>query len=170
MSAHKQYGMTLIELMVALAIGAFLMIGAITVFMQSRATFRITESVSRLQENARFALDVLEPDIRMAHYWGLTTTTASIVNRAAATAPNGPGPDTCGNNWTIDLDQAIAGSNNSYGFACAGTAPVETNADTRHVVDHVGTAVGASDVLEPDDRRTHASIVPAGPGRLQRRS
>ena len=37
--------MTLIELMVALAIGAFLMIGAITVFMQSRTTFRVTESL-----------------------------------------------------------------------------------------------------------------------------
>lgn len=130
MKAHKQYGMTLIELMVALAIGAFLMIGAITVFMQSRTTFRITESVSRLQENARFAIDALEPDIRMAHYWGLTTVSANVANRAAPTAANGPGPDTCGNNFTINLDQAVAGNNNSYGFACAGTAPVEVNADT----------------------------------------
>jgi type IV pilus assembly protein PilW len=130
MRAHKQYGMTLIELMVALAIGAFLMIGAITVFMQSRTTFRITESLARMQENARFAIDALEPDIRMAHYWGLTTTTANVVNRAAPTAANGIGIDTCGNNFTINLDQAVAGSNNSYGFACAGTAPVEVNADT----------------------------------------
>ncbi len=122
--------MTLIELLVALAIGAFLMIGAIAVFMQSRATFRIAESLARLQENARFALEVLEPEIRMAHYWGLTTTTASIANRAAPTAANGLGPDSCGNNWTIDLDRAIDGSNNGYGFGCAGTAPVETGADT----------------------------------------
>jgi prepilin-type N-terminal cleavage/methylation domain-containing protein len=130
MRAHKQYGMTLIELMVSLAIGAFLMLGAITVFMQSRTTFRITESVARMQENARFALDVLEPDIRMAHYWGLNTTTSFILNRAGPTAANGPGVDTCGNNWTINFDEAIDGSNNSYGFGCAGTAPVETNADT----------------------------------------
>ncbi|HET7608276.1 MAG TPA: prepilin-type N-terminal cleavage/methylation domain-containing protein, partial [Gammaproteobacteria bacterium] len=53
-------GLTLIELMVALAIGMFLMIGAITVFMQSRTTFRVNESVARLQENARFVLDTLE--------------------------------------------------------------------------------------------------------------
>jgi Tfp pilus assembly protein PilW len=122
--------MTLIELMVALAIGALLMIGAVAVFMQSRTTFRIAESVARLQENARFALDVLEADVRMAHYWGLTTTTTGIVNRAGPSAPNGPGPDTCGHNWTIDLDRAIDGSNNRYGFRCAGTAPVETDADT----------------------------------------
>jgi type IV pilus assembly protein PilW len=130
MHASAQRGMTLIELMVGLAIGAFLMIGAIATFMQSRTTFRIAESVARLQENARFALDVLEREIRMAHYWGLTTATASIVNRAAPTAANGLGPDTCGNNWTIDLDRAIDGSNNSYGFRCAGTPPVETAADT----------------------------------------
>jgi prepilin-type N-terminal cleavage/methylation domain-containing protein len=130
MKPHKQYGMTLIELMVALAIGAFLMIGAITVFVQSRTTFRITESLARLQENARFAIDVLEPEIRMAHYWGLTTLTGNITNRGAPTAGNGPGPDTCGNNWTINLDEAVDGSNNSYGFGCAGTAPVEVNSDT----------------------------------------
>jgi type IV pilus assembly protein PilW len=56
MNPRQQHGMTLIELMVALAIGAFLMIGAISVFVQSRTTFRVTESVSRLQETARFAL------------------------------------------------------------------------------------------------------------------
>ena len=81
--AGSQRGMTLIELMVGLAIGAFLMIGAIATFMQSRTTFRVAESVARLQENARFALDVLEHEIRMAQYWGLTTTTTSIVRRPA---------------------------------------------------------------------------------------
>ena len=134
MKAHKQYGMTLIELMVALAIGAFLMIGAITVFMQSRTTFRVTESVARMQENARFALEVLEPEIRMAQYWGLTTTTSLVRGRAAPTAaPSGiPFQHACGNNWLVNLAEAVDGSNNGYGFAagCAGTAPVETNADT----------------------------------------
>ena len=119
--------MTLIELMVALAIGAFLMLGAMTVFMQSRTTFRVTESLSRMQETGRLAISVLEPDIRMAHYWGLTTLTGNITNRARPNAANGIGVDTCGNNWTINLDEAVDGSNNSYGFACAGFAPVETN-------------------------------------------
>ena len=136
----RQSGMTLIELMVALAIGSFLMIGAMTVFMQSRTTFRITESVSRLQETARFALDAIEPDIRMAQYWGLTTRGSAIVGSALSTAPPGMGPATCGNNWTINLLQAVQGSNNGYTWACAGTAPVETNSDTlivRHVTDDI---------------------------------
>jgi type IV pilus assembly protein PilW len=122
--------MTLIELMLALAIGAFLMIGAMTVFMQCRATFRVTESVSRLQENARFALEVIEPQIRMARFWGTAANAASIANRGGPRAADGPGPDACGRNWTIDLERAVESSNNSYRFACAGQAPVETAADT----------------------------------------
>jgi type IV pilus assembly protein PilW len=111
-------GVTLIELMVALAIGGFLMIGAVTVFMQARQTFRLTDSIARLQETGRFALEVLEPEIRMAHYWGLTTQTAAIEGRAGPTDGNGPGPDACGTNWTIDFNKAVEASNNGYAWAC----------------------------------------------------
>jgi len=168
MKAHKQYGMTLIELMVSLAIGAFLMIGAITVFMQSRTTFRITESVARLQENARFAIDALEPDIRMAHYWGLTNVSANVANRAGPTGPNGPGPDTCGNNFTINLDQAVAGNNNSYAFGgCLGFAPVEVNADTlvvRRVSEDVAPLpLTANTLYIQSIRGTGNSLIFAGP-------
>jgi prepilin-type N-terminal cleavage/methylation domain-containing protein len=127
---HRQAGMTLIELMVALAIGAFLMIGAVTVFMQSRTTFRVTESVSRLQENARFALDFMEPDIRMAGFWGLTTRGYNIMGRGGPADANGVGPDNCGNNWTIDLEIPVEGTNNDYAWACPGTDPVDGTSDT----------------------------------------
>ena len=99
--------MTLIELMVALAIGAFLMIGAITVFMQSRTTFRITETVSRLQENGRFAIDRLEADIRMSALLGPYERSYRIRGRAGPADANGVGPDDCGNNWAIDLDNPV---------------------------------------------------------------
>lgn len=111
--------MTLIELMVALAIGAFLMLGAITVFMQSRTAFRVTETMSRLQENARFALDSMEPDIRMAHFWGLTPRTYLIQGRAAPTDAAGIGAHTCGNNWTLNLNESVQGTNNTYTWGCA---------------------------------------------------
>ena len=119
MNRRLQHGMTLIELMVALAIGAFLMLGAITVFMQSRTAFRVTETMSRLQESARFALDSMEPDIRMAHFWGLTPRTYLIQGRAAPTDGAGIGPTTCGNNWTINLNESVQGTNNTYSWGCA---------------------------------------------------
>jgi Tfp pilus assembly protein PilW len=123
--------MTLIELMVALAIGAFLMIGAITVFMQSRTTFRITESVARMQENARFALEALEPDIRMAHYWGLTTDTVGIQGRVAPSAGNSFGRTPCGADGPRVLAVALGGTNNAYGFGgCAAFSGAQPNADS----------------------------------------
>ncbi len=113
-------GMTLIELLVALAIGSFLLLGAVTVFMQGRSTFHVNESIARLQENARFVLDTIEPDIRMAHYFGLTTREGKIANRVSQLqAHDGLGPSACSNNWAIDLDRAVEGSDNSYPWTTA---------------------------------------------------
>ena len=115
-------GVTLIELMVALAIGSFLMIGAMTVFMQSRTTFRVNESVSRLQENGRFVLDAMEPNIRMASYFGLTSRANKIANRATPLQPVPAGlavAGDCGQNWSINLAAELGGTNNGFGWVCA---------------------------------------------------
>ena len=131
---RRQHGMTLIELMVALAIGAFLMIGAITVFMQSRTTFRITESLSRLQENARFALEAIEPDIRMAHYWGLTPRTSVITGRPPPTGNASMSTGACANNAdTRNVTEAVEGDNGGYSLGCpefGGAGNAVPNADT----------------------------------------
>jgi type IV pilus assembly protein PilW len=79
----RHSGMTLIELMIAMLIGLVLVAGAVTVFVQSRANFRTADSVARLQENARYALDLLEPDVRLAGYWGLNNMPELVTN------PNG---------------------------------------------------------------------------------
>ena len=114
-------GVTLIELMVALTISSFLLIGAVTVLMQGKTAFRVLESVSRLQENARFALDTLEPDIRMASYFGLTSRSDKIQGRATPQAPIPPGlrvGNDCGVNWTINVAEEVRGTNNAYRWTC----------------------------------------------------
>jgi len=68
---RQQSGLTLIEIMVSMAIGLFLILGAVTVYTQGRASFQVTEGTSRIQENLRFAFDVMEPDVRMAGFWGM---------------------------------------------------------------------------------------------------
>jgi type IV pilus assembly protein PilW len=115
--AARSRGFTLIELMVALAITSFLLIGAVTIYIQGRTSFRVNESISRLQEDARFALDLLEPDIRMASYFGLQSRPAMVENRADALDPIPAGlavNDDCRQNWAIDLDRAVEVSNNAY--------------------------------------------------------
>ena len=121
----RQFGVTLVELMVSLGVGALLMIGTVTVYMNSRTAFTVNESLARLQENARYAFDVLEPEIRMAHYWGLTSRTNKIQNRASPAEPTPVGLgviNDCGFNWSINLDLEVSGSNNGYpwGANCGG--------------------------------------------------
>lgn len=65
-----QKGLSLVELMVAMLVGLILTAGAIQIFISSRQTYRMQENLSRMQENARFAMEYLRRDIRMADYWG----------------------------------------------------------------------------------------------------
>ena len=58
-SFRRQAGLTLVELMVALAIGSFLIIGAVQIYNQSRQAFIVNESVARVQETAQFAMDTI---------------------------------------------------------------------------------------------------------------
>lgn len=72
-------GVTLIELMVALAIGSLLMLGLVQVFAASRAAYVTAEGMGRVQENARFAMDYLQRDIRMAGHFGCVNDQAHWV-------------------------------------------------------------------------------------------
>ncbi len=76
----RQQGMTLIELMVSLVIGLFLVLGAVTVYTQGRKNYNVNEGVARLQENLRFATDVLEPDIRLAGFFGMHSEAGAITS------------------------------------------------------------------------------------------
>jgi type IV pilus assembly protein PilW len=69
-SIKKQKGLTLLELMIAVALGIFITAGMIQLFINSKQNYRVQESLSRLQENGRFAMGFIARDIRMASYWG----------------------------------------------------------------------------------------------------
>jgi type IV pilus assembly protein PilW len=61
-----QRGLTLIELMVALVMGLVLLAGVVTVFIANKQTYRFQDALARLQENGRFAVTLLDRDIRRA--------------------------------------------------------------------------------------------------------
>lgn len=70
-SANKTIsGFTLVELMIALLLGTFLTGGLLKMFLDNRQFYRMTEGQSRVQEAARFGLELLTNDIRMAGYSG----------------------------------------------------------------------------------------------------
>lgn len=76
----NQFGFSLVELMVALALGLVLMFGAVQVFTASKQTYRVNEAMSRLQENARFAMDILTRDIRQAGFMGCSSLVSNSHN------------------------------------------------------------------------------------------
>ena len=124
----NQTGLTMVELMVALAIGSFLIVGAVQIYNQSRQAFVINESIARVQETAQFAMDTLEADLRMASNWGQTSRSLTIQGRAMSTAAGGgaanpnplnlPAPPDCGADWSLNLSANVDGQNNSYTLAC----------------------------------------------------
>jgi len=64
-----QHGMTLIELMIAMLIGIFLLGGLTQIFTNSRHAYNLQQAVGQVQENGRFALDFLGNDLRMVDFW-----------------------------------------------------------------------------------------------------
>lgn len=66
----QQAGVTLIELMVAMVIGLILSGTVIQIFIGSNETYRFQESLSRIQENGRYAINVLASDLRRTDYRG----------------------------------------------------------------------------------------------------
>ena len=129
----RQRGMTLIEMMVALSIGTFLIVGAVQVYNQSRQAFVINESIARVQETAQFAMDTIEADLRMASNFGRNSRGAAVEGRSLAGQPNPnalPAPATCGADWALDLIRPVEGDNNAYNLPCAAKGGAMANSDT----------------------------------------
>lgn len=74
--SHRQDGLTLVELMVAMALGLILMIGVSEIYISNIKSFRTSENLAVVQENARIAFELMSRDIREA---GSTPCGAQIV-------------------------------------------------------------------------------------------
>lgn len=76
-SRQLQQGLSLVELMVAMAISLFLLIAIGLVYQSSKSGFNYANNTVRLSEDATFAIDTLSRDIRMAGYGGCAGTSRS---------------------------------------------------------------------------------------------
>ncbi|MEX0733432.1 MAG: PilW family protein [Steroidobacteraceae bacterium] len=70
MRMRLQQGLSLVELMVAMALGVLLLSGVLSIFMSSKVTYLTNEKTARLQENGRLALELMVHDLRSAGYTG----------------------------------------------------------------------------------------------------
>lgn len=166
----KQAGLTLVELMVALAIGSFLMIGAIQIYNQSRQAFVINESIARVQETAQFAMDTIEADLRMASNWGRNSRGLAVEGRSIAGDDNPTGLpqpiNNCAADWVLNLALPIDGTNNGYGLACVPTNGSQANSDVitvrRASVSPVDPAVVGAGRLMIQSTRIQGEIFEGG--------
>ena len=136
MMKHSR-GLSMIELLVGLAIGSFIIVGAVMVYQQTRNTYAINETQARLQENGRYALAMLEPDLQLAGYYGYSNNSADFRFKNGGTeTPVSQTEQTdglvaglpaagsaCGTNFAVDLLMSVQGSNSASGPIATCTPP-----------------------------------------------
>ena len=77
--AHKRYtsGFTLMELMIALALGLLIVAAGLAVFLSSQRSLSLQSGMSELQQNANFGLSLVTHDLR---HTNLNTVSAQKIN------------------------------------------------------------------------------------------
>jgi type IV pilus assembly protein PilW len=98
---HRQRGVTLIELMIAMLIGLFLIAGLVTLVGAMKRTNGIQDGLTQLQDNERLAATLLTDVVQTAGYFPAANLTTGTNEFAAATI----GSDTFGS-----AGQTIVGS------------------------------------------------------------
>jgi type IV pilus assembly protein PilW len=182
MRAARAQGFSLVELLVALAIGSVLIVGAVVVYANGRTTYALNENVARVQENGRYVLSVLEPDLELAGYYAFTNapdtlrfvrgSDPSVVYAAGSALRQRPlppalptpvavanlpaGAHACGTNFAIDVAVPVQGANDTFALGPARTASCDPFA---------GGALAGADTLAI--RRASTEPVAAQAGRIQ---
>jgi type IV pilus assembly protein PilW len=122
---RSQAGLSLIELLVALTIGSFLIIGAVTMQSQTRRTFDVNEQQARVQENARYVIAVIEPELQLAgvvgylqdpnlvrwHNAGDDTPASELRSDSPAAPGLSAALQACGNNFAVDVLSTVTAFN-----------------------------------------------------------
>lgn len=83
--AHIQRGVSMLELLVAMFIGLFLIGGVSAIYIVSKRGYTETENVSRVNESARFALYLLSNNLaHLGFFGGANPNPPSLVNSLTA--------------------------------------------------------------------------------------
>ncbi|MFT5503556.1 MAG: type IV pilus assembly protein PilW [Gammaproteobacteria bacterium] len=156
MKLNNQKGISFVEILVSLVISLFLLGGIIQVYIGNKAAYTFSNSISRVQENGRYALDVMTQDLRMAGFWGCAVfDAADTSNMTSNLDPNGDGYDAAIYDF-INQD-AIGGTDNdglngSDSLTLRGAKPTQVNV---HPPYNVSTSamlhVTANDQIEEGD-------------------
>jgi len=115
MFSKKQTGFTLIELMVSLVIGLFLLAGVFTIYLSSVKTKSVVDDEVEMMRNAQFALETLAFDLRHAGSYGLRNFEDKIKLMDEETLSGEAGE--CGTDWAINIDRAVYAADDATDYA-----------------------------------------------------
>lgn len=126
-------GLSLVELMVAIALSLLLTLGILSLFNSSKVTFNTNEASARAQENGRFALEVLKRELRETgtHGWCAGRIAIRDHTNACAQFPNGGDSPLMGwefastadgDSYTMPADLDPGGANAGSWTTATGTA------------------------------------------------
>ncbi|OUS06710.1 hypothetical protein A9Q81_02175 [Gammaproteobacteria bacterium 42_54_T18] len=118
----KQKGVTLVELMVALAISSFLMLGIFQIYFSSRLTDNMGSALARIQETGRVALDIMTKDIRLAGYQGCLDPKQGDLIVSAVNSPTASLADSGVRGFTVAPDWANGTEFTSADIASGGSS------------------------------------------------
>lgn len=103
-------GFGLVETMIAMTLGLFVLAGIYEVYLANKTTYRTQEALARLQENTRYVVQTLSHDLRMAGYAGcrrLDTVPINIIADGLSTTAFGPDKFIFGVNGADNAPDAI---------------------------------------------------------------
>jgi type IV pilus assembly protein PilW len=121
----RQGGFSLVEMMIAVALGIVVVAGMINLFIANRKAYDIQSNNNFLQEDLRIASDRLGWSLRMADFWGGVAPT-SVGTSSAGTTVTANG--NCNEAWvTAITTTAAAGGGGVYGYDGADAFPMDAN-------------------------------------------
>src|SRR5438105_5476481 len=110
-SRRRQSGLSLVELMVAMTIGLFLMAGITASFVNVKLTFVSQHALAELQDNERLALAILTNAVQAAGYFPdplSTTSTGALPARKDSSYGNfADGQGLVGTPATLTVGQTL---------------------------------------------------------------
>lgn len=144
--ANRMQGFTLVEMMVALALGTLLAVVVAQLFANTRESNRTTEDAARIQESMRYAAAVIGRTVRIAGYKSDPTGDSATIFPAAARALDGTnGAATASDTLIVRFQGAgpTTGTADSTVLNCLGAAVAPDFAGTNKSYNRFSIATGA---------------------------
>ena len=128
----RQRGVSMVELMIAMLLGLFLLAGVLQLFSSNKQTFGNMEGISEIQDGARAGIERMKSRIRMAGYMGCSNANALNPNNITTGVANvafGPNVMITGADNDADTGNTIIDGTDSLTVVFATAANTDLNSN-----------------------------------------